>query len=282
MTRGQDYYRETILDDAWVTVFTATNTAMFTYPYVLGNPEECSPTLADISRTYIMDSKIGDDAVGNERVIERGKDIGADIVVPADVIGDVEMTIERTIDMLSLVEKEESYDPQVVIPLQQDDEHTHVEHYERVAAKLWEHGYDVSDYIISVGGVKDAASHEQLRILCELRERVGEDQYIHGLGFGATANWIATLRRAPTLVDSIDMSSVVQDVVNAKKLLTPDMERVDYKLPRGQNSTVLSVMLREFVLYMMMYYLGPHPNEKDVPTEITNEKMKSVLNEYGY
>lgn len=69
MTRGQDYYRQQILDDAWVRVFAATNTAMFEYPYLLGNPDSCSPTLGEMCETYIMDSKIGDETVGNERVI---------------------------------------------------------------------------------------------------------------------------------------------------------------------------------------------------------------------
>lgn len=281
MTRGQDHYRAQILDDAWVTVFTATNTAMFTYPYVLGNPDECSPTLADMTRTYIMDSKIADESVGNERVLKRAKDVDADVVVPADVMGNVDTTIERTVDMLTRLESE-SYDPDVIIPLQRDDTHSHVDHLYDVGHALAEHGYDIDDYIISVGGVNKASPPVQLKILCQIRDIVGPDQHLHGLGFGATADWVATLRRAPDLVDSIDMSSIAQDVINSNKLLTPDMTRVDYQMPRGANSTVLSAMLREFVLYLFSYYLGPHPRESDVPTTIQDDQMRTILDEYGY
>lgn len=283
MTKGQDYYRQNIFDDAWVDIYTATNTAMFTYPRVLGNPDECSPTLADMAETYIMDSKIMDESVTNEDVIRRGKHVGADVVTPADVLHDPETTTERIIDLFVQLADVDDFTPDVLVPLQPRPEAdwNHVDHYHQVCATLEDHGLDITDYRLSVGGVKQWSSRDQLQALLEVREVAGSEQYIHGLGFGATRDWIAVLRQYPDLVDSVDMSSVVQDIVNSNVLLNPEMERVEYPLPRGKNSTVLSVMLREFVLYMMNYFLGPHVRESDVPTEVQNHEKRTLLSQYG-
>jgi len=282
MTKGQDHYRQQIIDDAWFTVFSATNTAMMEYPYVLGKPGECSPTLASMADTYIMDSKIGDESVGTAAVLEAAEHVGADVVTPADVLHNPQTTTERIIELFIALTEYDTYTPDVMIPLQPNPQRglTHVDHYYDVADRLHSVGLDITDYRLSVGGIKDWTPPKQLDTICSVRSAAGTDQYIHGLGFDATADWIAVFRQYPCLLDSIDMSSIVQDVVNGQQLLTPTMERVSYPLPRGRNSTVLSVMLREFVLYMMMYFLGPHPRESDVPTTIESTEMKEVLAQY--
>lgn len=88
------------------------------------------------------------------------------------------------------------------------------------------------------------------------------------------------MRRYPDLVDSIDMTSVSRDVVQSGLLFNPQLERVEYRLPRGTNSTVLTVLARELVLYTVLYLLGPHPREQDVPSTIQREAVKELLQAY--
>lgn len=283
MTKGQDHYLQNILEDAWVRVFASTNTAMMTYPYLLGHPDESSPTLSDMCETYIMDSKIGDSSVTNEDVIRRSKYLDADVVTPADVMHDPETTTERVVDLFSRLADEENYDPEVLIPLQPNHDcgNNHVDHYYSLRDELRDHGINVKDHRLSVGGIKEWSGTKQLDAVIGVRKAAGEDQFLHALGLGTSHDWISVLRQYPWLLDSLDMTSVMQDVVNAGKLLTPSGNRVDYRTPRGTNSTVLMTMLREYVLYMMSYVLGPHPNPEDVPTEIVDEDVKAILSKHG-
>lgn len=282
MTKGKAHYKQNIIDDAWVTVVTSTNTAMMEYPYVLGHPKECSPTLASMADTYIMDSKIGDESVQNEDVIRRAKDIDADVVTPADVLHDPKTTTERILDLFIQLD-DLSYNPEILIPLQPNPDigAIHTDHYHAVNDVLSDHGFEIHDHRLSVGGIKDWEATRQLKTIVSVRNTAGHEQFLHGLGFGASHDWISVLRQYPSLVDSIDMTSVIRDVVQSGKLFTPQADRVNYRLPRGKNSTVLSVMYRESVLYMISYLLGPHPRDEDVPSEITNEELVAILEQYN-
>lgn len=284
MSRGQEHFLENIMDDVWVTVFTATNTAMMQYPYILNHPDECSPTLADMAETHIMDSKIMDESVGNGAVLDCAMAVGSDVVTPADVLHDPATTTDRIVELFELLDSDEyeGFNPEVMLPLQPDPDagENHVDHYFDLVDTLTDKGIDITNHRLSVGGIKEWSSHQQLDVLCRVRGVVGDEQYLHGLGFGATQSWIATFRRCPNLVDSVDMSSVAQDIINSNVLLTPTLERVAYTMPRGQNSTVLTTRLREHVLYLLSYYLGPHVRESDAPTTIQNESMRQVLQKY--
>lgn len=282
MTRGQDHYLGNIIEDAYVAVVASTNTAMMEYPYILGHPDECSPTLSKMADEYIMDSKITDTSVGNDDVLRRASDIDADVVTPADVMNDPETTTDRIVDLLVQLDDME-YDPTVMVPLQPSPEGeaaTHVDHYHDVRDALADHGFDITDYRLSVGGIKEWSVTDQLEAIINVRRVAGDDAFIHGLGFGTSNDWIVTMRRYPELLDSIDMTSVSRDVVQSGKLFTPQLDRVDYRLPRGKNSTVLTVLAREFVLYTISYLLGPHAREEDVPSEIQREEVRTLLRAY--
>lgn len=104
MTKGQDYYRKKIIDESPVQLFAATNTAMLEYPYILGRPNEKSPSLSEQADTYIMDSGIGDDSYTNSEVIEAAESVDADVVIPKDIIGDTAQTTENVVDMVQRVD----------------------------------------------------------------------------------------------------------------------------------------------------------------------------------
>jgi hypothetical protein len=252
---------------------------MLEYPHLLGNTEYASPTLSEQADTYILDSTIGNDDVGNDRVIKRTSDIDPDVVVPADVWHDQEATTERVLDLVAKLGENR---PTVMIPLQPDDGEvgTHSEHYYQLTQAFADQGLDVDDEWLAVGGVKDWSMEGQLRALVEVREAIAPGVHLHGLGFGASPQWITTLREAPDLVDSIDMSSVA-NTVTSNKMLTPEFEYVKWGHPRGTNSSVLSAMIQEYVLYQLTYYLGPDVRESDVPTEPLSPEIEQILDQHS-
>lgn len=267
MTKGVGHYKEVILRDSYLDIIAATNTAMMEYPLRLGSVNESSPTVAERSDLYILDSNFRDDDVGNEEVVERAEYLDADIIIPADELHDPQQTTMQILDMFWQLHERE-YSPRVLIPLQPGEETNHVDHYNELREGLAEFGIDISDHLIAVGGVFQWSFEEQLEAIISVREHLGDDAHIHGLGIGFSEQWVYTIRKCPWLLDSIDSSSSYQNVVNGR-LIDSDFNRMDFARPRGTNSTVLSVMLREFTLYMFNYMMGPHIREEDAPTELS-------------
>jgi len=262
MTRGKQHYKENIYDNAYATFFVATNTAMLDYPYIVGRYDQSTPTHAKQAEEYILDSAIGDPSVGNEDVLDRATDIGADSVVAADIKGDTLQTTENIIEMIEM-EREREEDFEVLIPLQYDTFSTHVDHYENVKGAMSDISEDIEDYRLYVGGINKKSADEQIRRCVNLREHVGLDQYIHGLGMGAHRKWIVTIRRCPWLLDSFDNSSIVQNLIKSGKLWTVDADWVPFDRPRGTNSTVVSVQYREASLDLFNYMIGSDIREED-------------------
>lgn len=264
MTRGKDYYKAAIHESAFARFYAATNSAMIDYPYLVGRYDESSPTLVEKCDEYILDSAIGDPTVGNEEVLERADDIGASVVVAADVLGEPHTTTDRIAEMLKLAEaRDREYE--VLVPLQFDAERdfSHVDHYNEVAGRLAELGYDVDSFRLYVGGVNQKSASEQIRRCIELREHVGTDVYLHGLGLGATREWVVTIRRCPWLLDSFDNSSVVKNLIYSGKLWTPEGDWVAMEMPRGSNSTVLAVEHIETSLHLYNYMISSDIDERD-------------------
>jgi len=276
MSKGKEHYKETIIDDAPVKAFTATNTAMLEYPYVLGRPEESSPTLAAQSREYILDSGIGNDGLTNEDILSRSHDLPADSVVPKDVIDDPSTTSDAVVEMVKMADETD-----VIIPLQADDETTRVDHYYSLRDKLQSFGYDITDYTIAIGGVNDAPVTTQIREAVALRTAVNGNIDIHMFGCGINREWVVAIRKWNGLIDQLDTSSVYK-YVNNGSILDCEMEVRDYKMARGANSTCLYTMQRETTLYMFNHAIGPHANTKDVPTEFVDEELSELFNTHGY
>jgi hypothetical protein len=274
MTRGKDYYLSEIIDAAPVQLFTATNTAMMEYPYVLGRVGESSPTLSAQADIYIMDSGIGDDTETSDVVAVATKH-DADIVVPCDVLGNQVETTEKTIEMLT---QTEDMDVSVMIPLQENTNNSRVAHYQQTRDTANEYGFSIDDNPIAVGGVKDSGSVTQISEAIALRNAVGDNTHIHVFGGGATADWIATMRRCPDLIDSCDSSSISSYIINGH-MINHKLDTVSFEIPRGSNSTALTTWLREFTLYYLNYLIGPYAREEDIVVEASSE-VERLLTQY--
>lgn len=273
MTKGQDYYRGNIIERSPVTVYSSTSTAMLEYPYILGRPSMKSPTLSDQASHYIMDSDIGNDDVTNTDVYEAALSVDADVVVPSDVIGDTSASTSSIVEMVEMVDDD---DMNVILPLQSDDRLTRREHYNELKMRLYERGYNIDEHIVGVGGVRDVPVQEQIETCFNIRRAVGEDTEIHAFGCGVHHEWVVALRRYPNLVDSVDTTTVFR-TVNNQSVFDSRMETHRHDMPRGANSTVLSTMLRETLLYMFNYLVGPDVRDADAPGLFRSERLEELF-----
>lgn len=272
MTRGIEHYFERIREAAYVTVYAADNTAMMPYPYRLGRPgkDESPPSIAERSESYILDSGIGEASWTNADVLERGKEIGADVAVPTDVFGDPQATTPCVIDMLQQVRASDDYNPSVMVPVQSDGHMTHAGHYSGLSDRMERNGFDISNYMVALGGLNDSTFVEQLEAAHSVREVAGDSQHIHLFGFGASRDWCVAIHRRPGLVDSFDVSTFVQSVCNGTVHDT-DYGRVTLQQPRGECSTALSATLRNHQIHQLNYLLSPLVDDRDRPKELSLE-----------
>jgi len=265
MSKGVEHYKSRIIAESFAKFYASDNTAMLDYPLRLGNAKKgsSSPTIAEKS-DYILDSGIGNENVGNREVFERGKEIDADKLVPADVLNSPGETTERVVELFEMLNGDDGYSAEVIVPLQCGEGVSHADHYESLRGELSDIGVDITNHRLAVGGIKDWDFPEQLRALALVREHVGLDIDIHGFGMGADWNWLVAIRKCPWLVDSFDNSTNVK-MSNNGSILNPQLERIDYRLPRGKNSTCLYSMIRESIYYMVSYLITPFVRDTDAP-----------------
>lgn len=258
-----------ILHSSPVDYYSASGMVMLDYPYRLGRVgASVSPTIVDKSEKYILDSAIGDTDVGNENVLSRGKEVGAETILPADEFFKPEETTDAVLDMLFLLDEEPDYSPTLMIPLQAPkDTGEHWKHYLSLSEELESYGWDLSEFPVALGGVKDANLEVQLDAAIRVRELAGEGQYIHGLGFGYHNTWIPIIRRCPWLLDSVDNSTVSNSVPNGRVFDTR-MESRDWGSLRGKKSTSLISVMKTYQMFMWNYLIGPHVRETDTLTTL--------------
>jgi len=274
MSKGKEYYKQKIIDESPVMFFAATNTAMMEYPYILGRPEEKSPTLSEQADTYIMDSGIGSDSITDSKIIDAANSVNADIVVPKDVIGDPEQTTENIYDMV-VSNPEKTF----CIPTQSTDGVTHSDHYYQLKDILSTVGVDITDHWVAVGGIKDDSVEEQILTVAEFSNTIDDSTHVHAFGCGVQNDWVVAIRRWNDILDSFDTSSVYQYVSNGT-VFDSTLAKHDHKLPRGYNSTCLSAMQRETLLYMFNHMLTESIKDDDARETFESAKLAEVFDRY--
>jgi len=287
VTKGKDHYKREIVEACPVDLYAPLHTVMNDYPHRLGNPGRgcSSPTLAAKS-DYILDSRITDPEITNRDVLSRAEDLDADYIVPADTLTDRAATTGAVSQFMEMLPEYDT-DAEVIIPLQHDSEEVdmgtdydrdHIEHYQNLAEVLEDHGRDIEEHKVAIGGVVHWSNTHQLEVAVDLREYCGTTQDIHGLGIGFDWHWMTVIRKVPWLFNSIDNSRSGNQIRNGK-ILTPEMDVMTYKNPRGKNSTVLSAMLTEHSLYMANYLMTEYCKPEDAPNDLSilPEDMRQLV-----
>lgn len=176
------------------------------YPYLLHAVDEVpeSATERPACYRYIIDSAIGKSDFGNTETLDTAARVNADAAILADDYHDIDSTVTAVLNGLDKYETH-PFDGEVIIPLQPP-------HGECVK-KLLDAGVS-TDHIFAIGGLKDCNDDQRkIKATRTVRETLGPDATIHGLGFGITDELATEIRSNPTLLDSIDYSTPAQDCI---------------------------------------------------------------------
>jgi hypothetical protein len=169
------------------------------WPYRMRSSRDVHENLVNACDIFIMDSSIQDDAIGNREVIKAAQEYGTEVVVPADVEGDKDATVDAVINAFDIAD-EIGYGGKILIPLQRP--------YSECYRELEPYG----DWF-GVGGVKDVPATEKVEAARTVRRAAGDGVRLHAFGWGGTNQVIRTIRENPDLIDTMDSSAPVQDAL---------------------------------------------------------------------
>lgn len=252
-------------DEAYVDVYLAHHMANKEYPYRIQQVKEASPTTAEKATKHILDSSIGKD-YSNADVVEKAEHLGVKIVVPCDVIGDHEATVEQVLDMC---ERIAGTDMRLVVPIQGDSPDEYVDNTAEMRSILADHGYESLVDRYAIGGVKDASGDQQ-RAIARAVATEHDDLRWHLFGAGMSTEWVRFIRENPALLTSIDMATPVY-ASKSNELILYDMDRIDFEKPRGKYVTFTNGRLIEFMLTEFNYLISPGPNEDELAEIVYDE-----------
>lgn len=204
---------------------------------------ETRQAFVDACDHHIMDSNFQDESVTNADVFDEAERMGSDGAVLADVYQDAEATIDALLDGLDTYD-DHSYDGLIILPLQDP----HVDVYEAVEPAVGDR-----NVWWAVGGFKDRPPVDKIEAAKRLRDVVGPNEHIHGLGWGATKEVTRAVRRNPRLLDSIDNSTGTQNADISD--VSEGKERSSVTAMRAQAHRVEA--LREFT-----HFVGGTPAER--------------------
>lgn len=266
-------HKEAIVENSYVDIHLAVNMAMLEYPHILARPEESSPTLASQATSFIMDSGIGNADMTNEDIFNRADYLNADIVVCKDTIDNPAATTSSVVDMCML--NEDKF--KLIIPLQASDEMNRVDHYYTMKDELQTYGFDIQNHRIGIGGVKDDSIIDQITTTKYVVDGIDSDVETHAFGCGMNREWVAAIRKEPTLLTSLDSSTIVMQVNNGKTF-NADMTTEKNTLPRGEKSTCLNAMQIETNIYKFNHLISDFIRDVDAIETFNSDTLTELFN----
>lgn len=193
-----------LINDAYVDLFLAgVDGARIYWPWRMARENgSLSDRYREACEVYWVDSSIQNEDYGNQDVLDDAHEVGAEAVLLADTMGELDATVDAVLEGIELADNH-PFDGDVIVPLQPP--------YDECYAEL----AGQSEYY-AIGGLKDEPN-DAVRIQAAetVRELAGRDVHLHGLGWGPRDELARELADRPWLLDSIDYSSPVQSSVGA-------------------------------------------------------------------
>lgn len=167
------------------------------FPWRMNKAHAPEGTHEEMCDHFALDSNFKDESVANDDVLDLAVELDADAAVLADVYHDADATVAALREGLDLA-ADHAYDGTVILPLQAPHADS--------AKRLQDDASEV-DVWWAIGGLKDDPATVKIDATRQLRDTLGPDAHIHGLGFGVTDSLAAAVRNDPDLLDSIDNAS---------------------------------------------------------------------------
>jgi len=198
----RDEYFRRLVDGAHIDVYlSAVDGARLYWPWRMQPPKDASDNYRNACERYIIDSDPEDDSVTNTDVLDCAHRLDAEVASLQDIYQDKDGTVDTLLEGMAVAD-DHDFDGDLLLPLQ------------KPYVKCWKELGEPTNHLLGIGGLKDGRPIERLKAARELRQAVGDDIWIHGFGWGV--NGIAdAIRDNPTLLDSIDYSTPMQDATMA-------------------------------------------------------------------
>lgn len=242
-------------------IYAASYNAHYWYPWKLSKAGKGWDALDRSCIEMILDSNVQDESVTNKEVLAEAIKRRPAKVIPKDYVDDPEATRESLLEFEELASNESEFRSEIIPVIQRD----HVDHLEKHAEFYERYSY------LAIGGMLGIEPLEQVKIIKAVRDHVGDNTYLHGFGMGTSLHLIKALRHNPQLLDSVDMSTAEQMVMNAKttdwtfKQREPEFPladrsgKVDMRvlpMPYGDEKSVVNAGFSMATLVMLNYMLS--------------------------
>lgn len=239
---GYFHRLELILKECPVEIYAASS-LKHPWPYRLQKAGDCAQASFWRSQHRILDSNIMDPTLTNEEILaeaiekEAHQGVVAKDYLPFEMydrgkydLREItgaddhwEATKESIREFISLHDPDDH--PPAYIPLQPPYADSITEIRPFVQESHLEERY-------MLGGLKDAKPAERLNQAEEIREIIGDEPILHGLGWGPSDTLVKGLREQPGLIDSIDNSGPSQAIMN-NNILDDHWVQRDFGLVEG-------------------------------------------------
>lgn len=188
-------YVRRITDACYVDYYLSSNDgAQSFWSYRMQPVHEASTRYVDVCDAFLVDSAFNKPEITNTDALDKAEAVNATGVMLEDVYQEFDATVEKLLEGAELADAHE-FNGDIYYPLQAP----HVDCWREIG----------EPENIALGGTKDKPAAEKVRIAREVRQAVGPDITIHGLGWGASEPVIQAVNETPELMDSIDASTAL-------------------------------------------------------------------------
>jgi hypothetical protein len=258
-------------------IYSASQNSHYWYPYKLRSVGKGWDELDRSCLDLILDSRISDDSVTNEDIVNEAIDSNANKIIPKDYINSPEKTRQSVIECEKLLQESETTTKPTIVPVLQGIHHEHLQKYEEF----------YSDYnYIAIGGMKgdkkENNTEYRVRRIKKVRDILGEKTHIHAFGMGASLGIIKAIRQKPNLIDSMDMSTAEQMVINGE--ITDwsfEQQRPQLPIPYGEGISTVNGGFSKSILIMLNYMLTDKLNEEKLEEmfyeELQMHKLQKII-----
>lgn len=240
-----------VVSSSYVDVYVGSGLSQYWYPYKLQTPVWASQRNRESTFHYMVDSKIDDEDVTNEDVLDTAVELNAEYVVPADIPGDAAATKRANEEFYELWKNHEC-SARFIVPLQRP--------YEQSIP-------DFNSAYYGIGGLLDFKHNpeRQLEEMEKARALLGDNVYIHAFNPQLNLEFVRWVQEHPHAVDSIDFSSTERHI-QTSKLMDKWLRRrkIEYEIPNGEDSATVSNAYAKAYILLVNYLLSPLCEDDDV------------------
>ncbi|NUC74771.1 hypothetical protein HTZ84_21140 [Haloterrigena sp. SYSU A558-1] len=232
---------EMILEKCPVNIYAASS-LKHPWPYRLQKAGECAPASFWRSQHRILDSNITDPTVTNEDILAEAVTKDATAVVAKDYLPfhlyDRKFDLEELTGAANHTEAT-TQSIREFIDLHDPDRHPPA--YIPLQPPYVDHIQDIREIVVDshleerymLGGLKNANPKRRISEAQALRDEIGDEPDLHGLGWGLSDSLVESLRHNPDLIESVDNSGPSQAILNGG-LLDKHWQKQPFGLVEGQ------------------------------------------------